>query len=55
LSRMRCGRGILTFDVRNVLIHACATVNDRLVWGVVEQHLGPLVEVLSLLLPDEDH
>lgn len=38
--------------LRNVLIHAYATVNDRLVWGVVEQHLQPLLNRVSALLPD---
>nr|WP_316642113.1 DUF86 domain-containing protein [uncultured Roseateles sp.] len=37
--------------LRNVLIHAYATVNDRLVWGVVEQHLRPLLDCLMVLLP----
>lgn len=37
--------------LRNVLIHAYATVNDRLVWGVVEQHLRPLLDRLMVLLP----
>lgn len=41
--------------MRNVLIHAYATVNDRLVWGVVEQHLGALSEALSRLLPADGH
>jgi len=33
-----------------VLVHAYATVNDKLVWGVVEQHLAPLCERLKALL-----
>lgn len=37
--------------LRNVLIHAYATVNDRLVWGVVEQDLAPLLERVTRLLP----
>ncbi|MFN3811841.1 MAG: DUF86 domain-containing protein [Roseateles asaccharophilus] len=36
--------------LRNVLVHAYATVNDKLVWGVVEQHLAPLCERLKALL-----
>lgn len=39
---------------RNVLIHAYATVDNRLVWGVVEVHLGPLAELLRRLLEDEN-
>lgn len=37
--------------LRNVLIHAYATVNDRLVWGVVERDLAPLLEAMRMLLP----
>jgi uncharacterized protein with HEPN domain len=40
--------------LRNVLIHAYATVNDRLVWGVVEQHLRPLLGAINALLPGDD-
>lgn len=36
--------------LRNVLIHAYATVDDRLVWGVVEQHLPALHEAIRTLL-----
>ena len=35
---------------RNVLIHGYATVDDRLVWGVVERDLGQLLDVLARLL-----
>ena len=27
---------------RNILVHGYATVDDRIVWGVVENHLAPL-------------
>lgn len=40
--------------LRNVLVHAYATVNDRLVWGVVEQHLEPLLRAINALLPSDD-
>ena len=36
---------------RNVLIHGYATVDDRLVWGVVQQDLPALLAVLARLLP----
>ncbi len=36
--------------LRNALIRGYATVNDRVVWGVVEQHLGPLHETAGQLL-----
>lgn len=32
---------------RNVLIHGYATVDDRLVWGVIEANLQPLRETLA--------
>jgi uncharacterized protein with HEPN domain len=37
---------------RNVLIHGYATVDDRLVWGVVEGSLPGLRSHLSELLTD---
>lgn len=27
---------------RNILVHGYASVDDRIVWGVIENHLGPL-------------
>ena len=35
---------------RNVLIHSYATVDDRLVWGVIERDLSPLRVRLAVLL-----
>lgn len=35
---------------RNVLTHGYATVDDRLVWGIVQAHLEPLRGVLAHLL-----
>lgn len=37
---------------RNVLIHAYATVDDRLVWGVIQGGLVSLRSTLSGLLAD---
>lgn len=37
---------------RNVLIHGYATVDDRLVWGVVEGNLPGLLVLLSRLLDE---
>ena len=37
---------------RNVLVHAYATVDDRLVWGVIETSLASLQSTLSRLLAD---
>ena len=35
---------------RNVLVHGYATVDDRLVWGVVERDLAGLREILGRLV-----
>lgn len=43
-------RRIIAF--RNILIHGYATVDDQLVWGVVETNLAPLRETLRALLQD---
>lgn len=39
---------------RNILIHGYATVDDKLVWGIVESHLGPLRQTLHELLNQPD-
>lgn len=39
---------------RNVLIHGYATVDDRLVWGVIENHASSLREALDILLQPDD-
>ena len=35
---------------RNLLIHGYASVDNRLVWGVIEMSLGPLRSALDKLL-----
>lgn len=37
---------------RNILIHAYASVDSVIVWGVLEADLDPLLESLELLLKD---
>ncbi len=39
---------------RNLLIHGYATVDDRLVWGVVERDLPSLLAILKQLLPSTE-
>ena len=34
---------------RNILIHGYATVDDRIVWGVIENHLAPLRTAVQAL------
>ena len=38
---------------RNILIHRYASVDDRLVWGVVESRLKPLLDVVAALLSED--
>jgi uncharacterized protein with HEPN domain len=38
---------------RNVLIHGYATVDDRIVWGVIENHLAALRTAVEGLLAAE--
>ena len=49
-ERIKDHRKIIAF--RNILIHAYATVDDRIVWGVVEGDLPALRASLKELLPD---
>jgi uncharacterized protein with HEPN domain len=49
-ERIKDYRKIIAF--RNILIHAYATVDDRIVWGVVEGNLPALRASLKELLPD---
>lgn len=49
-DRIKDHRKIIAF--RNILIHAYATVDDRIVWGVVEGNLPALRAALAELLPD---
>jgi uncharacterized protein with HEPN domain len=49
-ERIKDYRKIIAF--RNILIHAYATVDDRIVWGVVEGDLPELRASLAALLPE---
>ena len=50
VERIKDHRKIIAF--RNILVHAYATVDDRIVWGVVEGDLPALRASLTELLPD---
>lgn len=39
---------------RNILIHGYATVDDRLVWGVIDNHASSLRDALDLLLQSKN-
>ena len=45
-------RQVISF--RNVLIHGYATVQDEVVWGVVETRLPTLLATFEQLLSDDD-
>ncbi len=49
-ERIKDHRKIIAF--RNILIHAYATVDDRIVWGVFEGDLPALRATLTELLPN---
>lgn len=35
---------------RNILVHGYASVDDKIVWGTIENHLGPLRKTVADLL-----
>lgn len=49
-----CGRQIeglrRIVGFRNVLVHGYASINDRMVWEIVETRIGPLLAILDALL-----
>ena len=47
-ERIAAFRQIIAF--RNILVHGYATVDDKIVWGVVETSLPPLIESVDMLL-----
>ena len=48
LARIRDHRAIISF--RNILIHGYDTIDDRIVWGVIQEGLAGLVEDVEALL-----
>lgn len=48
VARVPEHRKIIAF--RNIIIHGYASVDDRIVWGVVEADLGALREAVARLL-----
>ncbi len=45
-------RGIVAF--RNILVHAYAQVDDRLVWDIVQAKLPVLIREVAELMNEED-
>lgn len=52
VERITDFRSIIAF--RNILVHAYAQVDDRIVWDIVESKLATLVKEVSLLMQDEE-
>jgi len=41
-------RAIISF--RNILVHGYDTIDDRIVWGIIEEELGALLDAVDTLL-----
>ena len=48
LSQIRNHRDIISF--RNILVHGYDALDDRIIWGVIEEDLDSLVEDVDRLL-----
>jgi len=48
LFRIRNFRDIISF--RNILVHGYDAIDDRIVWGVIEEDLGNLIEDVTRLM-----
>jgi hypothetical protein len=51
LGRIRDHRSIVSF--RNILAHGCDSIDDRIVWGIIEEHLDDLLQDVEALLGAE--
>ena len=49
LTKIRDHRDIISF--RNILIHGYDTIDNRIVWGVIQEDLDNLIEDVSALRP----
>jgi uncharacterized protein with HEPN domain len=52
LDKIREHRNIVSF--RNILAHGYDSIDNRIVWGIIEEDLGQLLEDVESLLADED-
>ena len=48
LDNIRYHRDIISF--RNILIHGYDTIDDRIVWGIIEEDLDSLIEDVEKLI-----
>ena len=37
-------------SLRNILVHGYDTIDDRIVWGIIEEELGALLDAVDTLL-----
>jgi uncharacterized protein with HEPN domain len=49
LTQIRDHRDIISF--RNILIHGYDTIDDRIVWGVIQEDLYSLIQDVEALIP----
>jgi uncharacterized protein with HEPN domain len=52
LSRIREHRTIVSF--RNILAHGYDSIDNRIVWGIIEEDLDKLLEDVERILAEED-
>jgi uncharacterized protein with HEPN domain len=52
LDTIREHRNIVSF--RNILAHGYDSIDNRIVWGIIEEDLGKLLEDVERLLAEED-
>ncbi len=52
LDKIRQHRSIVSF--RNILVHGYDSIDNRIVWGIVEDGLGNLLEDVEQLLEEKD-
>ena len=52
VDKIREHRDIVSF--RNILIHGYDSIDDRIVWGIIEEELGDLLEDVKRLIEDAD-
>ncbi len=51
-ARITDAHSIIAF--RNILVHAYAQVDDRIVWGIVQTKLPVLVREVAALMAEDD-
>lgn len=49
IERIRDGNSIIAF--RNILVHGYDSIDDRIVWNVIEEDLAALIADVERLLP----